>query len=77
MIFHVQSEGDENMEPTRNLPKDMTPSKGELSERGSVTMTVDKSKYCFEHEGYPPLKMIKVESIVDSEVSQNMKMFHL
>ena len=75
MVFQSEDDEDEVMEPTRNLPKDMTPSKGELSERGSVTMTVDKSKYCFEHEGYPPLKMIKVESIVDSEVSQNLKIF--
>ena len=77
MIFHVQSEDDEDevMEPTRNLPKDMAPSTGEVSERGSDTMNVDKSDYCFEYEGYPPLKILKVESIVDSEVSQNLKLF--
>ena len=77
MIFHVQSEDDEDevMEPTRNLPKDTAPSKEGLSERGSETINVDKSDYCFEQEGFPPLKILKVESIVDSEVSQNLKLF--
>ena len=64
-FFHFQSEDDEVMEP----------STGEVSERGSDTLNVDKLDYCFEHEGHPPLKILKVESIVDSEVSQNLKLF--
>ena len=60
------------MEPTRNLLKDTTPSKGEVSERGSDSINVDKSDYCFENEGFPLLKILKIESIADSEVSQNL-----
>ena len=66
-FFHFQSEDDED--------EVMEPSTGEVSVRGSDTLNVDKSDYCFEHEGHPPLKILKVESIVDNEVSQNLKLF--
>ena len=66
---HVQSD-DEDKEPTRNLPKDMTPSEGEVPEQG---MDEDVSDHCFEHEEYPSLKIVKVETL-DSEVNQSMIM---
>ena len=67
------------MEPTRNISKDMTQNNGEVNEQGSYrTMNVaDVSDFCFEHEEYPSLKIVKVETIVDSEVSQNKKVFAL
>ena len=67
------------MEQTRNLPKDMIQNNGEVNEQGSYrTMNVaDVSDFCFEHEEYPSLKIVKVETIVDSEVSQNKKVFAL
>ena len=68
---HVQSD-DEDKEPTRNLLKDITPSKGELPEQG---MDEDVSHHCFEHEEYPSLKIIKVETL-DNEVNQSM-MIHV
>ena len=55
------------MDPTRNFPKDITQNNGEVNEQGSYsTMNdADVSDFCFEHEEYPSLKIIKVETMVD------------
>ena len=67
---HVQSD-DEDKEPTRNLLKDITPSEREVPEQG---MDEDVSDHCFEHEEYPALKIIKVETL-DREVNQTRLTF--
>ena len=56
------------MEPSRDLiTKDLTLNVEENSEERSYTMDDDFSDYCFEHEGHPSFKKIKVET-EDSEV---------
>ena len=60
----------DNMEPTSDLPNDITQSKGEENEQGSNAVNdADVSDCCFEHEEHPFLKITKVETIEDSEVS--------
>ena len=65
--IHFQC-NDEDLEPTRDLmTKGSTSNVEEKSEERSYTMDDDFSDYCFEHEGHPSFKKIKVEHEVQSK----------
>ena len=65
--IHFQC-NDEDLEPTRDLmTKGSTSNVEEKSEERSYTMDDDFSDYCFEHEGHPSFKKIKVETEVQSK----------